>query len=223
MTDIKDRFIAIQEKIEKAAALCKRSSSRINLLCVSKYASVSQVEHAYSLGARHFAESRVLDALEKKAILPPDIQWHFIGRIQSNKINKLIGAFALIHSIESSRTAKMLSQKCVEQNCIQPVLLQVNLSGEETKQGFSRNELLQEWEELASLKGIRIDGLMTMAPHLAEERAIRTCFSQVRALKDLLNTKGAHMTELSMGMSGDYEIAIAEGSTLVRIGSALFG
>jgi len=222
MTDIKDRFLAIHEKIEKAAALSKRSPLSINLLCVSKYASVSQVEQAYTLGARHFAESRVLDALEKKARLPPDIHWHFIGRIQSNKINKLIGAFALIHSIESIKTARLLSQKCLEQNCIQPVLLQVNISGEETKQGFSKEALLQQWEELSCLQGIRIDGLMTMAPHVAEEGAIRTCFSQVRALKDLLNAKGAHMTELSMGMSGDYEIAIAEGSTLVRIGSSLF-
>ncbi|MCX6991508.1 MAG: YggS family pyridoxal phosphate-dependent enzyme, partial [Chlamydiae bacterium] len=163
------------------------------------------------------------DALEKKAKLPLDIQWHFIGRIQSNKISKLIGEFALIQSIESTKTARLLSQKCIEKNCIQPVLLQVNLSGEATKQGFSKQDLLLDWEELCSLKGIRIDGLMTMAPHVAGEETIRACFSEVRALKDLLNAKGAHMTELSMGMSGDYEMAIAEGSTIVRIGSALFG
>ena len=135
----------------------------------------------------------------------------------------MIGQFSLIHSIESTKTAALFSEKCREKSCVQPVLLQVNLLGEVTKQGFSKEALLQDWEELSCLEGIRIQGLMTMAPHLADEKALRACFRGVRDLKEFLNGKGAAMTELSMGMSGDFEIAIEEGSTIVRIGSAIFG
>lgn len=222
MSKLKKNLDLILEKIERAARNAGRDPSSISLVAVSKYATVDQIKEAYDLGLRVFAESRIQDALEKKAHLPIDIQWHLLGRIQSNKINKLIGEFSLIHSVADVFTSKAISDRCQQRLIKQPILLQVNSSEEETKQGFSEKELLDEWKILSSFPGISIEGLMTMGPITKDKTKIQECFSTVRNLQETLNAEGSSLSQLSMGMSGDFELAIGQGSTLVRIGSALF-
>lgn len=223
MSEIKQRLEKLRENIVAAAKRAGRDHHAIKLVAVTKYATIEQIKEAYQLGLRHFAESKVQDALEKMDRLPEDISWHFIGRIQSNKIGKMIGKFLLIHSIADLDTAKEVSEKSVEKGLVQSVLLQLNASGESTKQGFSKEEIKGALKELNSLEGIQIEGLMTMGPHTNDKKAIRACFKEVRELSGELASLGDLMPHLSMGMSGDYELAIEEGATLLRIGSLLFG
>jgi len=222
MSNLKKNLDLLLANIEKTARDACRDPSSITLLPVSKYASVSQIKEAYDLGIRSFAESKIQDALEKKELLPKDIQWHFIGRIQSNKINKILSQFTLIHSVADAFTAKALSDRSLKLGVKQSILLQVNSSLDESKQGFSLKELEDEWNILSSFPGISLEGLMTMGPNTDDREKIQQCFASVAKLKDTLNERGGHLHHLSMGMSGDYDLAIKEGSTLIRIGSALF-
>lgn len=223
MSEVKQRLEKLREAIAALAKKAGRDHHTIKLVAVSKYATVEQIKEAYELGIRHFAESKVQDALEKKKHLPEDISWHFIGRIQSNKIGKMIGKFLLIHSIADLATAKEISDKSREKGLVQSVLLQLNASGEARKQGFSTSELKASLKELHSLEGIQIEGLMTMGPHTDDKKVIRACFKEMRECLKELAALGDPMSHLSMGMSADYELAIEEGATLLRIGSLLFG
>ena len=215
MSDLFENWARLNQQI-------KTDQNKICLVAVSKYASVDAIKALYALGARDFGESKVQEALEKMDLLPKDINWHFIGRIQSNKINKIIGRFSLIHSIADVKTACEISKKCEEKKIIQDVLLQVNLSKENTKQGFSEDELISTLPLILSLKGIRIKGLMTMGPMKENEEMIKACFLRLKALRDELKSKYPFVEFLSMGMSGDYQLAIASGATHLRIGSLLF-
>ncbi|HXF29385.1 MAG TPA: YggS family pyridoxal phosphate-dependent enzyme, partial [Chlamydiales bacterium] len=186
----------------------------------------------YQLGLRNFAENRLQEAQEKQALLPKDILWHFIGSIQTNKIRKLIGSFYLIHSIENfSPLAEKIDLASYERGITTDVLLEVNTSQELTKHGMTREILLAEFPVFLSCKHIRVRGLMTMASQympndLENEPKARHCFQELRKLKEILIQRHPeaeeHFTQLSMGMSQDFEIAIEEGATIVRIGSALF-
>jgi pyridoxal phosphate enzyme (YggS family) len=199
----------------------------VTLIAVSKYATVPQILDAYHAGARHFGENRVQDALAKMAALPPDvaqaIHWHLIGPLQRNKINKIVGRFALIHSLDSGDIAQALSERTVLAGLVQPVLLQVNVSGEATKHGFAPQDLIQQVHTLLQLPGLQVKGLMTMAPHTSDSTQLTQCFTGLRQLRDtLVSETGQPFSELSMGMSGDYRQAIDCGATMVRIGQALF-
>jgi pyridoxal phosphate enzyme (YggS family) len=191
----------------------------MKVVAVSKGRSVAEIKKLYDEGYRDFGENRVPELLEKRLLLPADIRWHFIGSLQSNKVAKLVGNCALIHSVDSIGLAEKISSVSDAKGIVTEILLQVNTSGETTKQGFSESELLQSYPQIAELPALLICGLMTMAPKLTAEteERVRTTFSRLRSLKETLK-----LTELSMGMSDDYQIALDEGATIIRLGRALF-
>ncbi len=202
-------------------------SRSVTLVAVTKYTTLEKMEEAYAAGIRHFGEARVLDALKKKQELPEglvsDIQWHLIGHLQTNKVNKTVGEFALIHSVDSLRLAQKISEANEEMGQVQSVLLQVNVAGEAQKYGFSPQELETAFQALVGLKGIEIRGLMAMAPHTEDTLLIQSVFGNLKKLRERLRgSYGLQLPELSMGMTHDYLHALELGATMIRIGSFLF-
>lgn len=189
----------------------------VMLVAVTKGKPIETVNALYRDGCRNFAENRLNEAFSKMDKAPKDIRWHFIGSLQKNKVRKIIGRFVLIHSVDSYELALKISECSQEAGVETAILLQVNVSGEASKHGFTETELLKNFEKLKSLPYLKIEGLMTMAPLTEDNTVIRECFSGLKRLQQQLN-----LSTLSMGMSHDYTIAIEEGSTMLRIGSALF-
>lgn len=203
------------------------SNNNVEIIAVTKYASDEQMIKAYKLGIKNFAESYAQDAIKKIETLfnfENDINWHFIGRLQKNKVKYVVGNFCLIHSVDSLELAEAINNKAIEKQLVQEILLQVNISSESTKAGMQKEDLIENFEDFSKLKNIDIKGLMTMAPHTDDQNVIKDSFLGLSELKSNLNRKfNANLTELSMGMSNDYTIAISCGATKVRIGSKLFG
>ncbi len=192
----------------------------VSLLAVSKKQSHEAILELYALGQRLFAENRLEELLEKQAALPKDISWQFVGNLQRKKVAKLLPYVDLIHSVDSLVLAQKISDLSTHK---MPVLLQCNTSGEIQKQGFSPEVLVKQAAQLFELPGLKIVGLMTMAPQTEDHARIRHCFRELARLKALLERSFSYpLVELSMGMSADYSIAIEEGATIVRIGSKLF-
>ncbi len=209
------------ELIESVRAKIKNASPRGSteplLVAVTKGRSVETIRRYYDAGLRNFGENRVQEAVPKIKALPKDIRWHFIGHLQSNKMKEVVGQFALIHSVDSPKLLERINAVARELGITQNILLEVNVSGEKTKYGFKPDELNDAMRELENLKSIRVLGLMTMAPYGAKEEELRKVFGSLRELRDEFN-----LGELSMGMSDDFEIAVKEGATIVRVGRALF-
>lgn len=199
-----------------------RDPNEITLVAVTKNYPLEHVLPAYHAGCRHFGENRVQEALPKIEEAPSDLHWHLIGTLQKKKVPKVIGKFALIHSVDSPDLAQKISTCSQEKNIITPILLQVNTSGEATKHGLCPEAWRQALDQIASLPGIRLDGLMTMAPFTEDKEVIRACFRTLRLFRDELQPNIPTLRHLSMGMTHDFSIAITEGATLLRIGSALF-
>jgi pyridoxal phosphate enzyme (YggS family) len=208
-------YTSIEHHVSEIAKKCHRDPNEITIVTIAKTKPVKEILEAYEEGCRDFGESRVQEALEKIPNAPSDIRWHFVGTLQKNKVRKAMGQFCLIHSVDSYELAKKISECSLEAPT--SILLEVNTSGEETKHGFSEEDCLRVFDSLQELKGIRIEGLMTMAPFVEDETQIRACFRKLRQLRDRLSLK-----HLSMGMSHDFPIAIEEGATLLRIGTAIF-
>ncbi|RYY90613.1 MAG: YggS family pyridoxal phosphate-dependent enzyme [Chitinophagaceae bacterium] len=197
----------------------------VSLVAVSKIKPPSDIKALYDLGQRDFGENYVQELVDKQGQLPGDIRWHFIGHLQSNKVKYIAPFVHLIHGIDSEKLLREVSKQAVKANRRIDVLLQVHIAQEETKFGFDKNELEQMLKsfQTAALPGIRVRGLMGMASFSENEQQVR---EELRSLSDLFNKHKSQLADfdtLSMGMSGDYELAIAEGSNLVRIGSLLFG
>ncbi len=201
-------YQAILEKIDR---------KDVEVIAVSKQRSLAEIEAVYTQGCRNFGENRIPEALEKMAALPNDIHWHFIGALQKNKVNKAVGKFALIHSVDNPELAEKIAKSSEAANLTTSILLQVNTSGEASKQGLSPEAWRPHLESLFRHKNIQIKGLMTMAPLTEDTKIIRNTFRSLREFRDEL-----HLPLLSMGMSHDYEIALDEGSNLLRIGTAVF-
>lgn len=218
---VKERYQTVRQEIDEKALSCGRLPEDIHLVAVTKTHSFSHVLPAYEAGCRDFGENRLEEALEKGEIAPLDLRWHFIGNIQRKKVKKLIGAFHLLHGVDSFVLAEKISHLSTEFPT--SILLQVNTSGEASKHGFSPEALVEVFDQLASLSGVRIQGLMTMAPYTDDQLVVRQCFRYLRELRDRLARPGLPLAELSMGMSNDYLLAIEEGATLLRIGTAIFG
>ncbi|HON44239.1 MAG: YggS family pyridoxal phosphate-dependent enzyme [Planctomycetes bacterium] len=221
---LQENLRKVQENIARAAEKVGRKAEEVQLIAVTKTMPTDIIQQLYSLGVRCIGENRVFDAGDKKAILTEttDLKWHLIGTLQRKKVTKALKIFDYIHSVDSVLLAEEISKKASK---IIPVLLEVNVSGEKTKHGFSIEELEQSMETLLSLPKIKIHGFMTMAPFCNDSTIWRTCFSSLRCLMEKYNTRYAdilQMSELSMGMSQDYEVAIQEGATMVRVGSALY-
>jgi pyridoxal phosphate enzyme (YggS family) len=199
----------------------------VKLIAVSKSVGPEKISEAFNCGVTEFGENRVQDALRKRETVGADltgkINWHFVGHLQSNKVKQVIGKFALIHSVHSLRLAQEISSAAEKEGIVQPILLQVKMAEDPGKSGFSPDELKQQFGEVLSLRGIKVKGLMTITP-LTDDRELSTqCFCGLRQLRDELEqSHGIKLDELSMGMSDDYQEAIGCGSTMVRIGRAIF-
>ena len=201
-----------------------RQVSDVRLVAVSKTYPPAVIQEAWNAGQHVFGENRVQDALPKIAELPAEAEWHFIGHLQSNKIRKALPAFTLIHGVDNLELAQQINRIAGEMGLTANILLEINVSGEASKFGFSPTDLRQNLEGLLCLPNIRINGLMTMAPYSEDPETARPVFSKLRILRDELAAKtGQSLRELSMGMSGDFEVGIEEGATIVRIGSSIFG
>lgn len=197
-----------------------RKQKDVKVVAVSKTHPVSALEQVYAVGCHEFGENRVPEFLEKVAFPfrgHGEIHWHFIGPLQKNKVAKVIGKTTLIHSVDSLELAKKISEASLIAGLTTAVLLQVNTSGEASKQGFTPKEFVDTLSQLRELQGISLEGLMTMAPLTDDAGPIRRTFSALRKLRD-----DAGLVHLSMGMSNDYKIAVEEGATLLRIGSKIF-
>jgi pyridoxal phosphate enzyme (YggS family) len=220
MPGIAERLAALRQRIDAAAMSAGRMPGEVQLLAVSKTFAAEDVAEAYAAGQRLFGESRQQEAAPKIAALPPDIEWHFIGGLQRNKARKVLADFACIHSVDSLRLAEHLDRIAGEDGKRPQVYLEVNVAGEESKGGFSPEEVIAASASLAGLHNLEILGLMAIPP----EGDSRRWFAATRELRDQLRSStGLALPGLSMGMSGDFEDAIAEGATIVRVGSALFG
>lgn len=204
---IKDNYKRILKEIPKETTL----------VAVTKGQPLEAVLELYEAGCRDFAENRLIEAFSKMDNAPLDINWHFIGSLQKNKVAKIINRFSLIHGVDSFDLASKISQASAAAGITTSILLQVNISQELSKHGFSKEDLFKDFEKLKALPSLKIEGLMTMAPLTEDKQVIEATFRGLRELKEKL-----HLHHLSMGMSHDYKIAIQEGATLLRIGTALF-
>ena len=214
----------VLDRIADAACEASREADEIKLLAVSKTYPADVVNEVVRAGQVLLGENRVQEALEKKALLAEEISWHLIGPLQRNKVRKVVGEFACLQGIDSLNLASAVSRVATELEVTQQVLLQVKIGSEETKSGFEAASLLSEIEALVALPSLDIQGLMTIPPPVEKVDDARPYFSAVRELREqLTSVSGLPLPELSMGMSGDYQAAIAEGSTMVRVGSAIFG
>ena len=216
----------VRDAIAQAAARAGRDAQEVTLIAVSKTVPLHLVQIAYNLGVTNFGENRVQDALPKIAeFSPPDLRWHMIGHLQSNKASKVIGAFASVESVDSLHLAQALERHAANKGIRLPVLLQVNVSGEASKEGISPDEALEMARQIVALPHLLVEGLMTIAPIAYNQEEIRPVFRQLRLLRDHLRNEvpQSDWRHLSMGMTDDYRVAIEEGATIVRIGRAIFG
>jgi len=224
MNSIPQNLARIHERMESAANRSGRDIADIRLVAVSKTHPPDTIRSAWDAGQRVFGENRVQDALPKMPDLPSEMEWHFIGHLQTNKIRKALPHFALFHGIDNSDLARQMNRISGELGLKTRILLEVNVSREESKFGYSPDTLIRELPELLEWPNLQIDGLMTMAPYSDNPETARPVFAALRKLRDeLAKQTGQLLTELSMGMSGDFEIAIEEGATIVRVGSSIFG
>ncbi len=224
MSQIAENLKIIHQRIANAAERHGRAAKEVKLVAVSKTYPPEIIREAIEAGQRIFGENRVQDALPKIDTLPPELEWHLIGHLQTNKVRKVIGRFALFHGVDNTALALQMNRIAGEFGVTASILLEVNVSGEESKFGFTPTSLPTALEELIPLPHLRIEGLMTMAPYSENPDSARPVFEGLRKLRDALSAETGHpLKELSMGMSGDFEQGIAEGATIVRIGSAIFG
>ncbi len=222
--DIADRLTEILDRITSAAQRAGRNPDEIQLVAVSKTHPPDAVQQAFEAGQRIFGESRVQELLAKAPVLSSAIRWHFIGHLQSNKIRKLLPLCELIHGVDNADLARDIDRIAAELGLFPRVLLEVNVSGEGTKFGFKPDELRQQIEELLALPRVQVEGLMAIPAPVENPEDVRPAFRLLRELREEISTAtGTPLPVLSMGMSGDYEIAIEEGATLVRVGTAIFG
>ncbi len=216
----------VRGAIGQAAGRVGRDAQDVTLIAVSKTVSLELVRMAYNLGVTDFGENRVQDALPKIAEFhPPEVYWHMIGHLQSNKTSKVIGAFASVESVDTLRLAQALERHASRQGVTLPVLLQINVSGEASKEGMSPAEAPEMARHIVALPHLRVEGLMTIAPIAQNPEETRPVFRQLRLLRDHLRNEipQSDWRHLSMGMTDDYRVAIEEGATIVRIGRAIFG
>ena len=220
------RIQAIKNRIQAAAQVCGRDPATVRLVAVSKTIPAPGVRRAIEAGVTVFGENYVQEARTKfneLAVYP--VSWHFIGHLQSNKAKYAVRLFDLIHSVDSLKLARELNKQAGKINKVQNILIQVNISAEATKSGVAIEQTLDLLNEIRLLENLSVKGLMTMPPFFNEPERVRPYFSTVRKLRDhlLQHLPHASLNELSMGMTGDFEVAIEEGATLVRIGTAIFG
>ena len=224
MSSIATRYEAVRRQIADAADCADRSPDDVTVVAVTKTVGIGEIRSAIEAGMREFGENRAQEFVGKQALFP-QMRWHFIGTLQSNKVKDVVGRASLIHSIDSPRLLELVSRRASEMHLVQPVLLQVNVSGESTKHGLEPDIVRDVLVEASSLSGVEVRGLMTMAP-LGRPQDARWVFRELRELATSLGAlrlNGVELDHLSMGMTNDFRIAVEEGATIVRIGRAIFG
>ncbi len=226
MDQIKQNLEEINRRLNDAARRAGREPAEIRLVAVTKTVSPERLQEALAAGQSLFGENYVQEAKTKIASLRPDLTWHFIGHLQSNKARVAVELFDLIHSVDRLSLAQALEQAASRQGKVQNILLQVNLAGEESKSGTAPANAQALLLAISQMPHLRVLGLMTMPPWFDEPERVRPYFKELRELRDRLRRLKlveGDLPELSMGMTGDFEVAVAEGATLVRIGTAIFG
>jgi len=223
---IRENLAKIEANIQKACERSGRKREDITLIVVSKTQSIDTIKEAYDASIRVFGENRVQELNEKYTLLPDDIKWHMIGHLQTNKVKSVMGKVELIHSVDSLRLAEAIEKEAAKQDVVVDVLVEVNVAGEDSKFGFRFEEVVSFVKTIANMPHIRVCGLMTIAPFVDIPEENREVFRTLRKLLVDINDKNIDnvpMGVLSMGMTNDYEVAIEEGATMVRIGTAVFG
>jgi pyridoxal phosphate enzyme (YggS family) len=224
MAEIAANLLAVHQRIHAACCRVGRTADTVELIAVSKTFPPQAIREAHAAGQTLFGESRLQEAAPKIAVLPSSLRWHFIGRVQHNKVRKLLPSFEVIHAVDALRLATYADELAAELGIFPKLMLQVNLAGEASKGGFAPAQLRSEMEALLRLKRLEILGLMTIPPAGPDAESARHWFVGLRQLRDALEQEfGVALPALSMGMSGDYEVAIEEGATHVRVGAAIFG
>lgn len=225
---LKDNLETVEENIRQACARAGRAREEVQLVAVSKTKPAEMAEEIYQCGQRDFGENKVQELVAKEEVLPKDIRWHLIGHLQKNKVKYIVDKVCLIHSVDSEELARTIEKEAVKHGLDHPVpiLIEVNVAGEETKFGISCEETLPLVRKIAELPHVQIRGLMTIAPFVENPEDNRDVFRKLRQLSvDIAaeNIDNVSMNVLSMGMTNDYKVAIEEGATIVRVGTAIFG
>ena len=224
-TMIAENLKAVTQRISRSCEKCGRSADAVKLVCVTKEADLAEIEEVLALDVKDIGENRVQDAMVKYRAIGGRAVWHLIGHLQTNKVRDAVMISSLIHSVDSLRLAEAIDREAKRIGKVQDVLIQVNTSGQESKFGISRDEVRPFFEKAALCPNINITGLMTMAPEVDDPEKARPCFRKLRELRDefneIRNTK-YEIRILSMGMTNDFEVAIEEGSTMIRVGRAIF-
>lgn len=227
MPDISRNITQIRQRIERACKAAGRAVNEVTLIAVSKTKPATMLEEAYAAGCRDFGENKVQELTEKYELLPKDIRWHMIGHLQRNKVKYIVGRVFLIHSVDSYRLAEEISKESVKKEVTTDILIEVNIAGEESKFGLSESAAVIELvSQIAALPALRIRGLMTVAPYVDDPEENRQYFHALKQLSvDITkkNIDNVSMDILSMGMTGDYEVAVTEGASYVRVGTGIFG
>ena len=223
---LKENLANVEKNIEQACKNAGRSRDEVTLIAVSKTKPVEMLQEIYDENIRDFGENKVQELCSKMEQLPSDIRWHIIGHLQRNKVKYIVGKVELIHSVDTYRLAEEINIQAKKQNVIVPILVEVNIAHEESKFGISAEDAILLVEEISKLENIRIKGLMTIAPYVENPEDNRLYFRKIKQLSvDITNKNidNVFMEILSMGMTGDYMVAIEEGATMVRVGTGIFG
>lgn len=224
MMSVAENLAEINERIAAACERCGRSVDEVNLIAVSKTWPADHVQKAVDAGQCVLGENKLQEGQEKIPVLSDELEWHYIGGLQRNKVRKVLGFFHVVHSIDSVKLAKYTDGVAADMGIRPRVLLQINIGEEESKGGFTPDEILADFSEIDILANIDVVGLMCIPPAVEKPELARKWFVKVRDLRDALAERyGAELPELSMGMSGDFEVAIEEGATYVRVGTSIFG
>lgn len=223
--DIEKNIQEVKEKIARAAQRAGRDPREVTLVAVTKTVSAELARRAYDYGIKTLGENRVQELQKKYPELPSDTRWHMIGHLQTNKVKYIIDKITLLHSLDRMSLAEEVSRRADKQGLTVPSLVEVNVSGEESKFGLSPREVVEFIKTVDCLPGLQVRGLMTVAPYTANPEEVRPVFRELKALAEKISREvaGVNMDYLSMGMTNDYEIAVEEGANIIRIGTAIFG
>ena len=223
---VAENLAQVQKNIEESCGNVNRDPGEVTLIAVSKTKPVEMLREAYDAGARVFGENKVQEIVDKYDHMPSDVKWHMIGHLQRNKVKYIVDKVAMIHSVDSFRLAETIEKEAAKKNVTVPILIEVNVAQEESKYGLKPEEVLPFIEEIADFSHIQIKGLMTIAPYVENAEENREIFRELKKLSvDIAakNINNVTMSVLSMGMTGDYMVAIEEGATMVRVGTGIFG
>ena len=224
---IKENLSEVKNNINEACARSGRATEEVTLIAVSKTKPVEMLQEAYDLGVRDFGENKVQELVDKYEVLPKDIRWHMIGHLQRNKVKYIVDKVYLIHSVDSLRLAEEISKEAVKKGVTVNILIEINIGEEDSKFGLtSKEETFSLIRQIAGLPSIKIKGLMTVAPYVENAEDNRLVFKKLKQLSvDIKNENidNVDMEILSMGMTGDYEVAVEEGASYVRVGTGIFG